>query len=178
MRVAPIGTYFADDLDAVIENARRSAMVTHAHPEAAAGAIAVALAAALLRQAHTNNSSWDGRDFLKQVLDLTPRSEVQEGIRHARGMVEEGDVREAAAVLGVGERVTAQDTVPFCLWCAARHPDSFDDALWLTVSGLGDRDTTCAIVGGIVAAGVGIEGIPAAWLQSREPLPDWPFRND
>lgn len=175
MRVAPVGAYFADDLDAVIENARRSALVTHAHPEAAAGAIAVALAAALLGQARGASSAWNGRDFLKQILDLTPRSEVQEGIRHARGMLDEDDVREAAAVLGTGERVTAQDTVPFCLWCAARHPDSFEDALWLTVSGLGDRDTTCAIVGGIVAAGSGSEGIPAAWLQAREPLPDWPF---
>ncbi len=174
MRVAPVGAYFADDLDAVIENARRSAQVTHAHAEGVAGAIAVALAAALLRQAR-DSSSWSGRDFLKQILDLTPRSEVQEGIRHARGMLQESDVREAAAVLGAGERVTAQDTVPFCLWCAARHHESFEDALWLTVSGLGDRDTTCAIVGGIVAAGLGTESIPAAWLQSREPLPTWPF---
>jgi ADP-ribosylglycohydrolase len=46
MRVAPVGAYFADDLDSVVEHARRSAVVTHAHPEAVAGAIAVAVAAA------------------------------------------------------------------------------------------------------------------------------------
>ena len=59
----------------------------------------------------------------------------------------------------VAERMIAERIVP--------------DAPWLTVSGLGDRDTTCAIVGGIVACYVGEEGIPAAWLQAREPLPDW-----
>ena len=32
MRVAPVGAYFADDLDQVTENARRSSEVTHAHP--------------------------------------------------------------------------------------------------------------------------------------------------
>ena len=32
MRVAPIGAYFADDLEAVVEHAARSAEVTHAHP--------------------------------------------------------------------------------------------------------------------------------------------------
>ena len=32
MRVAPVGAYFADDLDAVVEHARASAEVTHAHP--------------------------------------------------------------------------------------------------------------------------------------------------
>ncbi len=47
--------------------------------------------------------------------------------------------------------------------------------MWLTVSGLGDRDTTCAIVGGIVSMFTGAEGIPSEWREAREPLPDWPF---
>src|SRR5262249_25383017 len=46
MRVAPVGAYFADDLPSVIEQASRSAVVTHTHHEAVAGAIAVAVAAA------------------------------------------------------------------------------------------------------------------------------------
>jgi ADP-ribosylglycohydrolase len=33
MRVAPVDAYFADDLEHVVEQARRSAEVTHAHPE-------------------------------------------------------------------------------------------------------------------------------------------------
>ena len=47
MRVAPLGAYFADELDAVVEQASFSAEVTHSHPEGIAGAIAVAVAAAL-----------------------------------------------------------------------------------------------------------------------------------
>ena len=35
--------------------------------------------------------------------------------------------------------------------------------------GLGDVDTTCAIVGGIVA--LSAEEIPTLWLKHREPLP-------
>jgi ADP-ribosylglycohydrolase len=79
-------------------------------------------------------------------------------------------------VLGSGWEVTAQDTVPFVLWCAGTHLADYTEALWTTVSGLGDRDTTCAIVGGIVAAHVGLKGLPAEWLRRREPLPDWPFQ--
>lgn len=30
---------------------------------------------------------------------------------------------------------------------------------------------TCAMVGGIVVGAVGLAGVPAAWLASREPLP-------
>jgi ADP-ribosylglycohydrolase len=47
MRVAPLGAWNAADLDHVVGQAAMSAEVTHAHPEAAAGAIAVAVAAAL-----------------------------------------------------------------------------------------------------------------------------------
>ena len=58
--------------------------------------------------------------------------------------------------------------MPFSLWCATRHLNDFSEALWETVSGLGDLDTTCAIVGGIVAAAGTL--IPPAWLAAREPL--------
>lgn len=42
--------------------------------------------------------------------------------------------------------------------------------MWTTVSGLGDRDTTCAIVGGILALRSGAGPIPRDWLAAREPL--------
>jgi ADP-ribosylglycohydrolase len=76
--------------------------------------------------------------------------------------------RSAASFLGNGSQVISSDTVPFCLWCAARHPNNYTDALWTTVSGLGDRDTTCAIVGGIASLSAGRESIPAEWLKARE----------
>ena len=37
MRVAPLAAYFADNYNAVVEQARASAQVTHAHPEGQAG---------------------------------------------------------------------------------------------------------------------------------------------
>ena len=62
-------------------------------------------------------------------------------------------------MLGNGSRITAPDTVPFALWCAARHIDDYAEALWTTVSAGGDNDTNCAIVGGIVvlANGLGVD---------------------
>lgn len=47
MRAAPIGAFFAPDLERVRLEALRSAEPTHAHPDGAAGAVAVAIAAAL-----------------------------------------------------------------------------------------------------------------------------------
>jgi len=79
----------------------------------------------------------------------------------------------AVSALGNGSAISAQDTVPFVLWCAGECLDNYEEAIWLTASGGGDVDTTCAMVGGIVTTYTGIEGIPAEWIQAREPLPAW-----
>ena len=65
------------------------------------------------------------------------------------------------------------DTVPFALWCAARHLNDFAEALWCAISVGGDVDTNCAIVGGIVALAVGRERIPSEWTWYREALPEY-----
>jgi len=102
-----------------------------------------------------------------------PHSEVREGIRRARYLASGASVQLAVAALGNGTEVSAQDTVPFGLWSAAQCLADYEKAMWLTVSGLGDIDTNCAIVGGIVAMYTGVEGIPEEWLRCREALPSW-----
>jgi ADP-ribosylglycohydrolase len=163
MRVAPVGGYFSGDLSRAAEEARLSAMVTHAHPEGQAGAIAVAVAAAIA----ADNAHPAGVDFLKEIIPFVPDGLTRDRIREAT-RIPPDDLRGAIDQLGTGTKISAQDTVPFCLWSAAYHLDSFEDALWHTVKGLGDRDTTCAIAGGIVA--LSVSEIPASWLQRREPL--------
>ncbi|WP_344515818.1 ADP-ribosylglycohydrolase family protein [Dactylosporangium maewongense] len=69
--------------------------------------------------------------------------------------------------------VLAQDTVPFALWAAATHLADYRAAILTCVAASGDVDTTAAIVGGVVAAAIGRDAIPAAWRTQREPLPAW-----
>jgi ADP-ribosylglycohydrolase len=171
MRVAPLGAYFADDLDILIQQAELSALITHSHPEGVAGAIAVALAAALAWR--HKNSPMRAQQFLEEIGQRTPESEVGRRIARARDLDDDTTVEKAVAILGNGAEISAQDTVPFCLWVAAHGLDSYEDSLWTTVSGLGDRDTTCAVVGGIVVMSAGFDRIPKSWLESREPLPLW-----
>ncbi len=168
MRVVPLGAYFADDLDAVVREAEHSAMVTHAHPEAVAGAIAVAVGAAIATRGLD-----DSGDFLNQVAAHVPESAVRTGLRRAVHLLPALSPPDAATLLGNGSHVSCPDTVPFALWCAAHHLDDFAKALWATVAGLGDRDTTCAIVGGIVACSAPLSTIPASWQEATEPLPLW-----
>lgn len=170
MRVAPLGAYFADDLEQVVHEARLSAEVTHAHPDGQAGAIAVAVAAAMAARIGEGKEPRSGKALLEAALSATPDGETRAGLGKALSLPLDDAVATAASVLGTGRQVLSWDTVPFSLWCAARHLDHYEQALWTTVSGLGDRDTTCAIAGGVVVLATGREAIPAAWLAARETL--------
>lgn len=174
MRVAPLGGYFADDLDAVASQAALSAEVTHAHPEGIAGAVAVAIAAAQAARLHGGTPP-SCPDFLALVRPFLPSGQVAEGIQQAQNLPPGTTAREAARVLGSGYNATAPDTVPFALWCAGASLGHYEEALWLTAGGLGDSDTNCAMVGGIISLFTGPDGMPQTWRQAREPLPDWPF---
>jgi ADP-ribosylglycohydrolase len=96
---------------------------------------------------------------------------VHDGIAEARKLLTIDDPGTVGAVLGNGHRVTAHDTVPFCLWAAAKNLDDYERAFWTTAAVGGDIDTNCAIVGGIVAARTGFASMPPHWLRSLEPLP-------
>jgi ADP-ribosylglycohydrolase len=166
MRSAPIGAYFCDDLGRAAQEARWSAEVTHAHPEGGAGAIAVAIAAACIARGVRTAA-----EFFDTVLSWTPPSETRRGIEQALALGADCPIDHAVTVLGSGRQVLSQDTVPFCLWSVACDFTDFEGAMWRTVAGLGDRDTTCAIVGGILAASPQVS-IPGCWLAARERLPE------
>jgi ADP-ribosylglycohydrolase len=175
MRAAPVGAYFADDFAAAAEQARRSAEVTHAHPDGIAGAIAVATAAAWAANAPIVWNEQTAAALFDCVLAHTPAGMTRGGIeRAARLPLDEWEF-QAAEKLGNGVDVRSADTIPFCLWVVARHLDDFAEALWTAARTGGDADTTGAIIGGILALAVGVGGLPVNWLARREEL-DWQHR--
>ncbi|MFI2436407.1 ADP-ribosylglycohydrolase family protein [Streptomyces sp. NPDC018693] len=169
MRIAPLGAWYAGDPEQATHQAEISAYPTHQHREAVVGAMAVAAAAAL---AGAPGGPPSAETLLDGVIALVPRSAVGAGLRRARDMLDYGDAATVAAVLGCGRRTTAHDTVPFALWSAARALGDFEAAFWTTAQAGGDMDTTCAIVGGVLAAGK-TGAPPAAWVERTEALPRW-----
>jgi len=179
MRAAPIGAFFAPDLERVRAEALRSAEPTHAHPDGAAGAVAVAIAASLARTHAVPREAMIG-----EVARWTPASLTRDKLLRADQLGLAFDVTFAGEELGTGSNVTSQDTVPFAVWVAARHLDSYEEALWTATAHPGldlasnamaifaiDRDTVGAIVGGVVACATGEDGIPFLWRAACEPLP-------
>lgn len=133
------------------------------------GAMAVAAAAAL---AGAPGGSPSAEALLDGVIALVPKSAVRAGLGRARDMLDYADAATVAAVLGCGRRTSAHDTVPFALWSAARALTDYETAFWTTAQVGGDVDTTCAIVGGVLAAGKA-GGPPVAWTRQVEDLPEW-----
>ncbi|MBM9507200.1 ADP-ribosylglycohydrolase family protein [Actinacidiphila acididurans] len=170
MRVAPLGAWYGGDPVQAAHQAEISAYTTHQHREAVAGAMAVAAAAALV--ADPAQPAPAPEALLGAVIELLPRSAVTAGLRRAQDMLDYDDVATVAAVLGCGRRTSAHDTVPFTLWAAARSQGDYERAFWTTARAGGDVDTTCAIVGGIVASRPGGEP-PRTWAERTEALPEW-----
>lgn len=168
MRVAPLGAYFADTPEQVLAQAHRSAMVTHAHPQAILGAQAVAMAAAYASTSPRQPIS--GVVLLQAVTDALPAGELCMALRRAQDLLD-AEPEVAAQVLGCGHRCSAPDTVPLALWAVARHYADYRATLATLLPLGGDCDTLCAIAGGIAILAEPAAAVPSAWLASREPLP-------
>ena len=169
MRAAPLGAYFAEDLETGLRGeAVLSAGVTHAHPEGKAGAIAIAVAAAMAWRLRDQPKEKASLELLQSVYERTPDGETRIGIARAIKLPFFTAPQIAARHLGNGSAVTAPDTVPFVVWSAAKHLDDYKEALISTVIADGDCDTNCAMVGGIVALYAGRDSIPIDWQNARE----------
>jgi diguanylate cyclase (GGDEF)-like protein len=163
-RAAPIGGFFAANPARASREARLAAGVTHTHPEAIAAAEAVAAAAALA----ADHKHSHGAAFLQAVLSYTSESELSR-LLSSLVSVPANNPAAAFAVLETIDRTSVMYVVPYALWCASHYLNNFEEALWNTVAGLGVRDVTCAIVGGIVS--LSARKLPEEWGRRRESLP-------
>ena len=172
MRAAVLGAAI-DDVPRLRNLVTASTRLTHTDPKTEHGAWAVALAA---------RHAWlaepvDGHAYLVELRGtLTDPSSgkfldsMDQAVRSAAA----GDATLAfAESLGLQRGVSGYiyHTVPAAIHAWLRHPRDFRAAVEGVVRCGGDTDTTGAIVGGIVGAGVGRGGVPAAWLDG---LWEWP----
>ncbi len=177
MRAALIGAYFYDDLEKVVAQARLSAEVTHFHLEGQAGAIAVAVAAALATHSRINSTELSANQFIEAICIQVPESETLSRTRRGLHLSPHTNIQTIVNVLGNGSDLTAQQTVPFTIWAAAHHLKNYEEAIWTAINGLGDRDTTSATVGSIVALSAGLESVPELWRDSTESIYNTSFLN-
>lgn len=171
MRAAIIGATIAD-IPRLLEFVQASSLLTHSDPKAEYGAVAVALAA----RESSLDQAFDPSKWLECVSNILPdeAAELLELFRSAIASVanNESTARYAKAI-GIERGVSGYTyhTVPIAIHCWLSFPDDYQRAVTTAIECGGDADTTAAIVGGIVGARVGKEGLPAKWLSG---ICDWP----
>ncbi len=156
----------------MLEMVRACSRLTHSDPKAEYGAIAVALAAKHSR----DHETVDANLWLDQVVDAVGDGgdELTDLLRKAVESVGAGEPTTAfAQVLGLDKGVTGYTyhTVPVAIHAWLSHPKDFRQAVTTMIRCGGDADTTAAIVGGIVGAGVGRESVPDEWIDG---IWEWP----
>ena len=178
MRVSPIGAYYFDDLEKVKALAIQSAEITHSNIEGITGAIAVALATALSTKMNLEQKKLNPTEFISKIVEFLPDSDTKSKVNKGLSIPPSYNIQTLESILGNGMKIMAVDTVPFAVWCAAHNLSDFKSALWKAVSILGDRDTICAIVGGITIMSSEENNIPADWLASVEDFNSSIFRTN
>ena len=133
MRVSPVGFAF-DTEQKVLEEAQKSAEITHNHPEGIKGAEATALAIFMARQGRSREEI---RERISKDFEYNLNRTVDE-------------IRPTYKF-----EVSCQKSVPESIICFL-DSDSFEDCIRNCISLGGDADTMGAIAGGIAEAYYGV----------------------
>jgi ADP-ribosylglycohydrolase len=166
MRSAVLGVAFPEIAKLQAFN-HASTHLTHTDPKAEQGALAARMSA---------REEIDGEKYLEQLRSILA-GQGQELLTLIVQAQASAARQESTLVfadsLGLQRGVTGYmlHTAPVVLHAWLRHPRDYRAAVQAVIACGGDTDTTAAIVGAIVGAAVGKEGIPAEWLQA---LAEWP----
>lgn len=129
MRVSPIGLYY-DGRQSVLDEARKSAEITHSHSEGIKGAQVTAMCVWMVRKGHTKA---DVKDYVKKEYGSIP----------------------VFVPFSNSFNETCMNAVPVAVSCFLASTD-FEDAIRRAILVGGDSDTIAAITGGIAEAMYGV----------------------
>jgi ADP-ribosylglycohydrolase len=173
MRSPVLGVAYGTTPDKLREFVLRSTRMTHVDPKAYYGALAVAVAA----HVSADGKTVAPQEFLHALREFLNDAPVGEFLGLVEGACSSAERNEpvSAFAASIGSRSGRSGymyhTVPCVIQAWLRHQRDFMGGMMEIISAGGDTDTTAAILGGIIGAGVGEAGIPQQWL-SR--IVEWP----
>ncbi len=173
MRSALLGVCFADDEARLIRINHLVTRTTHTDPKAECGALAIALAARCSMRGQ--GAGIFLADLARctapmgvagaELVDLSARAHASAG----KGEATQVFVNSLGCTDGVSGYM--YHSVPAVLHAWFLHPRDYAPAVTTIIRCGGDTDTTAAMLGAIVGAGVGRTGIPEKWIVD---LVEWP----
>ncbi|MDY6783675.1 MAG: ADP-ribosylglycohydrolase family protein [Cyanobacteriota bacterium] len=172
MRCAILGVCYGENLSKLRAFVRRCTRLTHSDPKAEWGALAVAIAAYLAStqseiqpEQYLTTLSASLEPEAKEFLDLI-ESATQSASQNETGEIFAMNLGARRGISGYVYR-----TVPTAIQVWLRHQRDFGGGISEIVQLGGDTDTTAAILGGIIGASAGKQGIPQQWLDNLWEFP-------
>lgn len=161
MRIAPMASFFKDDLKALVTAAKADASMTHNHPDARDANVALVSYLHYLMNGLDPVVAFSGLLSIEyeysHVLDLL--------LKIADNWDKDLSIQDVVDVFG--DDGCAHRTIASALWCFLRT-SSFKEAVCYAVKLGGDTDTRAAIVGAMAGVYYGQEGIPEEYLKQVE----------
>ncbi|PHS02691.1 MAG: hypothetical protein COA78_20630 [Blastopirellula sp.] len=169
MRSAILGVCIDSDTQ-LCEFIRSSTRITHTDPKAEEGALLVARAARL----KISGSKGDPVGFIDQACTEICDEELRTNLQAVVvGLKKSKTPLEYCESQGWSKGVSGyvNHTVPAALYCWANSPDNFRQCVENAVLLGGDTDSVTAIAGAICGSNLGVDSIPAEWINQ---LSEWP----
>ncbi len=173
MRSPIIGVCYGHDIEKLSQLVKAATLITHTDPKAEWGALAVALAASLSRL----NKPISPGDYLEKLKSLLKTEEAETFIilieKTIDSVLSGQSTIAFAKTLGLAKRITGYvyHTVPVVIHTWLSYQEDYQTAILNIIRCGGDTDTTAAIVGGIIGAKVGKQGIPQQWRDNLWEFP-------
>jgi ADP-ribosylglycohydrolase len=180
MRAAPVGLYFAADVDALVRISAAQSSLTHRHPTGIASSVAAAAPVAYALREKTLDGMIAFTRACVEKLDKTLLLEVG----CAEELADEIGTREMLAALDATEAALDKETDDVCsllggawigeqavataLWCVLKARGDFRESVIRGANSSGDSDSIACIAGSIAGALVGLQGVPADWVAKVE----------
>jgi poly(ADP-ribose) glycohydrolase ARH3 len=161
MRVAPVGLFFRDAPEQLLEQARLSALPTHLHPLGIEGAQLLALAVSLSSKAER----LDRADFFEKLLSASRTVEFRGKLATASRAQNPNDLAQ------LGNGIEALESVVTAIASFAMSPESYSDTIAQVIFLGGDTDTMAAMAGALSGAYFGAKRLPKRLIGLLEDSP-------
>lgn len=174
MRVAPIGLYYCDSrwtLEQTDLIGAQAAAITHGHELGYIPAAALAHIIRILASSEKPDIHFAVLDMLKVIPNLFPYTEninvflslIKKAIH-----LSQKDMRDLDAIHALGEGWVGEETLAIAIYCALKYPKDFEKAVTVAVNHGGDSDSTGSVTGNILGTALGLDAIPAYYLNNLE----------
>jgi ADP-ribosyl-[dinitrogen reductase] hydrolase len=162
MRIAPVGLLHYQAVDRLPEDVRLASISTHRHPEAVAGALAVAYMVAEAASGTLKPAS-----IIEETVAFVGPCKVTENLERCGQLLGE-EVATEKALKTLRTTGYVVHTMAAATYCFLKTPDDFERSVIDAVMGGDDADTTAAVTGAISGAYNGEGAIPQRWLEGVE----------